>query len=97
MDIRTHLIGDLLLIRLTSVLTVAEQHLAKSHVVERGRDLVKQVRSHLVETGRPLIEELIKAATGVKVLSLHHDISTTTGEEIMVITLVQAPDCREKY
>ena len=96
MDIRTHLIGDLLLIRLTSVLTAAEQHLAKSHVVEKGRELLKQVRSHLIETGRPLIEELIKAATGVKVLSLHHDISTTTGEEIMVITLVEAPYYREK-
>jgi uncharacterized protein YbcI len=28
-------------------------------------------------------------------VSLHHDISTTTGEEIVLFTLAEAPDYRE--
>ncbi len=42
-DIRTHLIGDLLVFRLEGVLTAAEQHLVKSLSAEKGRDLLKQV------------------------------------------------------
>ncbi|MBE3065093.1 MAG: DUF2294 domain-containing protein, partial [Spirochaetes bacterium] len=79
-DIHAHLIGDILVVRLQGVLTAAEQHLAKSLPGERGRDLLKQVRTHLIETARPTLEALVQEAAGVKVLSLHHDISTATGE-----------------
>ena len=54
-DIRTHLLGDLLVVRLQGVLTAAEQHLVKSLSAEKGRDLLKQVRTHLIETARPLM------------------------------------------
>ena len=94
-DIRTHLIGDLLVVRLTGVLTAAEQHLVKSLPADRGRDLLKQVRTHLIETARPRMETMIKEITGSQAVSLHHDISTSTGEEIMVFTLAQAPAYRE--
>jgi uncharacterized protein YbcI len=94
-DIHAHLIGDLLLVRLQGVLTAAEQHLVKSLPAEKGRDLLKQVRTHLLETARPFMEAMISAATGVKVLSLHHDISTVTGEEIVVFTLAESPLFRE--
>jgi uncharacterized protein YbcI len=94
-DIHAHLLGDLLVVRLTQVLTAAEQHLVQSCSAEKGRDLIKQVRAHLLETARPILEEMIYEATGVKVLSLHHDISTVTGEEIIVATLAESPDCRE--
>jgi len=94
-DIRAHLIGDLLVVRLQGVLTAAEQHLVKSLPGEKGRDLLKQVRTHLVETARPTLEALVQQATGIKVLSLHHDISTTTGEEVVVFTLADSPLFRE--
>lgn len=94
-DIHAHLIGDLLVVRLHGVLTAAEQHLVKSLPGDKGRDLLKQVRTHLVETARPLMEAMIQEITGVKALSLHHDISTTTGEEIIVFTLAEAPAVRE--
>src|SRR5450631_1014027 len=81
-DIHTHLLGDLLVVRLQGVLTMAEQQLVKSLSAEKGRDLLKQVRTHLIETARPVMEAMILEVTGVKVLSLHHDISTATGEEI---------------
>jgi uncharacterized protein YbcI len=94
-DIHAYLLGDLLVIRLTGVLTAAEQHLAQSLPVEKGRDLIKQVRTHLVETARPMLEAMIEEATGVKVLSLHHDISTVTGEKVIVATLTESPCHRE--
>jgi uncharacterized protein YbcI len=94
-DIHAHLIGDLLVVRLQGVLTAAEQHLVKSLPGEKGRDLLKQVRTHLIETARPTMVALVQEVTGVGVLSLHHDISTATGEEVVVFTLAQAPVFRE--
>jgi uncharacterized protein YbcI len=93
--IHTHLIGDLLLVRLQGVLTAAEQHLVKTHPPEKGRDLLKQVRTQLIETARPILEKLIQETTGVKVVSLHHDISVATGEEIVLFTLSEPPLFRE--
>ena len=94
-DIHTHLIGDLLVVRLQGVLTAAEQHLVQSLPAEKGRDLLKQVRTHLIETARPVMEALIKEVTGAKVLSMHHDISTVTGEEVVLFTLADSPLFRE--
>ncbi len=94
-DIRTHLIDDLIVVRLQGVLTAAEQHLVKSLPAEKGRDLLKQVRTHLLETARPLMEAMVREITGIKVLSLHHDISTATGEEVVIFTLAESPQFRE--
>jgi uncharacterized protein YbcI len=94
-DIHAHLIGDLLVVRLKGVLTAAEQHLVKALAAEKGRDLLKQVRSHLIETARPVMEATVEKATGVKVVSLHHDISTTTGEELVIFTLSASPGFRD--
>src|ERR1051326_8475634 len=87
--IHAYLFGDLLLVRLTKVLTAAEQQLVKTLPPEKGRDLLKQVRSQLIETARPLLESLVEGVTGIKVLSIHHDISTVTGEEIIVFQLLE--------
>ncbi len=62
---------------------------------EKGRDLLKQVRTQLVETARPILEAMVEEVTGVKALSLHHDISTITGEEVVIFTLAEAPQFRE--
>jgi uncharacterized protein YbcI len=96
-EIRAHLIGDLLVVRLRGVLTTAEQHLARSLPGEKGRELLKQVRSQLIETARPVLEAMVEAVTGVKVISLHHDLSTVTGEKVVVFTLAESPiRCRVK-
>jgi uncharacterized protein YbcI len=94
-DIHAHLIGDLLVVRLRGVLTAAEQQLVKSLPAEKGRDLLKQVRSQLIETARAVMEAMVHEVTGVKPLSLHHDISTVTGEEIVLFTLAASPSFRE--
>lgn len=88
-DIHAHLIGDLLVVRLTGVLTAAEQQLVKSLPAEKGRDLLKQVRTQLIETARFVMESMVEEVTGVKVLSLHHDIST------VLFTLAETPLFRE--
>ena len=94
-DIRAHLIGDLLVVRLQGVLTAAEQHLVTTLPAEKGRDLLKQVRSQLIEVARPKLDAVVEDITGTKPLSLHHDISTLTGEEIVAFTLAEAPCYRE--
>ena len=94
-EIRTHLIDDLLVVRMQGVLTAAEQHLVETLPVDKGRDLLKQVRSQLIEIARPKMEKMIQLITGVKLISLHQDISTLTGEEIVVFTLDEAPIHRE--
>ncbi|RPI80331.1 MAG: DUF2294 domain-containing protein, partial [Planctomycetaceae bacterium] len=94
-DIHAYLIADLVVVRLSGVLTAAEQHLVESQPVEKGRDLLKSVRTHLIETARPIMEKMIEEVTGVKVVSLHHDISTVTGEEVVLFTLTESPLFRE--
>src|SRR5512144_692152 len=94
-DIHSHLIDDLLVVRLKGVLTAAEQHLAKSLPGEKGRDLLKQVRTHLIETARPLMELMVEQAAGVNVISMHHDISTVSGEEVVLFMLASEPLYRE--
>ena len=94
-DIHAHLIGNFLVVRLQGVLTAAEQQLVKAFPPEKGRDLLKQVRTHLVETARPVMEAMIREVTDVNVVSLHHDISTSTGEEIVCFTLAESPLVRD--
>jgi uncharacterized protein YbcI len=94
-DVNAHLIGELLVVRLSGVLTAAEQQLVKISSVEKGRDLLKRVRNLLIETARLQIESMIQVITGVSVLSMHHDISTVTGEAVVIFTLSESPPCRE--
>ena len=94
-DIHAHLIGDLLVVRLHGVLTAAEQQLVKAFPPEKGRDLLKQVRTQLIEIARPVLSATVAEATGVSIVSLHHDISTVTGEEVVLFALAEGPALRE--
>jgi uncharacterized protein YbcI len=49
----------------------------------------------LIETAQPILEAMVLEATGVRATSLHHDISTITGEEIVLFTLAGPPQVRE--
>lgn len=90
-ETRTHLLDDLVLVRLKKVLTPAEHKLAQAEDPRRGRYLVKQVRQELIERGRPMLNAIIEDVLGVKCISLHTDISTKTGERIIVFTLARPP------
>jgi uncharacterized protein YbcI len=132
-DIHSHLVGDLIVVRLQGVLTPAERQLiaprgepagAASAEAGRaavkapgngngdghsngngngqagdngnGRALLKQIRAHMVSAGRPRLAEIVEMAVGVKLVSVHHDISTITGEELLVFSLAESPTCRPK-
>jgi len=90
-EVRTYLIDDMVLVRLKGVLTLAEKRLAQLEDPHRGRDLIKQLRTELIEHGRDILEESIRDILGVNITSLHTDISTRTGESIMVFTLEHKP------
>ena len=86
-ETKTYIIGDMILIRLSRVLTPAEQQLAKVGGETKGRSLIKEVRRELIEKARPLLDPMIEEITGRKVKSLHTDISTVTGERIIIFIL----------
>ena len=41
----------------------------------------------MIETARLVLEAMVQEVTGVQVLSLHHDISTVNGEEVVIFAL----------
>jgi uncharacterized protein YbcI len=90
-EARSWIIQDLILVRLQGVLTPAEEKLAHG---PEGRNLVKQVRMQLMEGSRPLLEEIIQRITGIQLVSLHSDISTRTGERIIVFSLAEDLEAR---
>jgi uncharacterized protein YbcI len=93
-EIHAYLLGDVIVVRLQGLLTPGEQQLAKIPS-DKGRDLLKQVRTHLIESAKPHLQVLVQEITGIKVVSLHHDISTVTGEAFMIFTLAQSPMHRQ--
>jgi len=83
-EARTHIIDDMVLVRLKGVLTPAEQQLTKS---PDGVELIKKMRSTLIEKAKPLLYQVVADITGAKIVSLHTDISTVLGERVMVFVL----------
>lgn len=90
-ETKAYIVDDLVLVRLKGVMTKAEIQLAAGGENAKGRDLIKEVRIELIEKGRPLLESAVRKALGRRVVSLHTDISTTTGERVIVFTLDAAP------
>lgn len=89
-ETRTYVFDDMILVRLSNVLTKAEHQLVKGSDSVRGRDLIKEIRIQLLEKGRPLLEAVVEDITDCKVVSLHTDISTVTGERVILFTLDRA-------
>ena len=61
--------------------------------------LKERVREVGVDSeGRLRLDEMATALAepGVRLVSVHHDISTVTGEEVIVFSLAEAPVCRPK-
>ncbi|MBM4103150.1 MAG: DUF2294 domain-containing protein [Planctomycetes bacterium] len=90
-ETKTYIIGDMVLVRLRGVLTPAEKQLAKSDDNFKGRALIKQVRIELLEKAKILLDKIIMDVLGEKVVSLHTDISTITGERVIIFTLESVP------
>ncbi len=82
-NIRTYIISDMIVVRLTGFLSPSEQKLTDN---PQGIELFKKVRTSLFEGGRGYLETLIIDVIGVAIVSTHSDISTKTGEKMIVIT-----------
>lgn len=91
-DARTMFIGDMIFVRMQGLMTPAEHKLANNR---EGRDLVKEMRRQLFESSRSLLEEIVEKITQTKMISLHTDMSTKTGERIVI--LVVDADLDKKY
>lgn len=93
METKTYIIRDMVLIRLRGVLTPAEEQLSRN---ADGAKLIKQTRMQLLESAQPLLDNLIASLTGAALKSLHSDISTKTGERIILFVLDQNLEDRYK-
>ena len=83
-ETRVHIVEDLVVVRLKGVLTPAEEQLTKSI---DGKDLVKKMRATLIDNARPLLYRVVGDITGTKIIDLHTDISTDSGERVFVFAL----------
>lgn len=83
-EVRTYILGDMVLVRLKGVLTPAEKQMVNN---EEGRRLIKQVRENLIENARNILAIIIEDTTGRKMISLHTDISTKSGERVIIFVL----------
>jgi uncharacterized protein YbcI len=80
-EAKTDILRNMVIVTLKGILSQAEYHLAHNR---EGMALIKKLRQQLVEQGRPELEEIIMGITKAKVISLHTDISTKTGERIFI-------------
>jgi uncharacterized protein YbcI len=81
---RTHIIEDMVLVRLKGVLTPAEEQLTKTI---DGKELVKKMRATLIDKARSLLYQVVGDITGSKIIDLHTDISLDSGERVFVFVL----------
>jgi uncharacterized protein YbcI len=90
-EARTFVVHDLVVVRLKGILSPGEQQLARE---AGGIDLIKQMRTRLIESFQTELSTIVQQETGVRVLSMHADISTRTGERMFVFTLEEDMDTR---
>ncbi|GAE36866.1 DUF2294 domain-containing protein [Halalkalibacter akibai] len=83
-SVKTDILRDMVIITLQGVLTPAEYALCQK---DEGRLSIKKIRSELVESGRDMLGNLIQELVGMEVTTFHTDISTKTGERIMLFRL----------
>lgn len=87
LEARAYIVDDMVIVRLRGVLTPAEHQLASTIPEANGRELIKRMRETLIEKGRPLLEQSIEKVFKCKVKSMHTDISTVTGERIIIFIM----------
>ncbi len=83
-EARSHIVDDLIVVRLKGMLTPAEQQLTKT---ADGVELIKKMRSTIIDNAKAEFSRVITDSTGVAVRDILTDISTTSGERIFVFIL----------
>ena len=81
---KTDILRDMVIVSLQGILTPAEYRVCKTN---EGLLNIKRTRSELVESGEEDLSRIIKDLTGLNVKSFHSDLSTITGERVMIFKL----------
>lgn len=84
-DIKTTIIGNHILIVVDGFLSQSEQKLAEEG---QGVKVIKEMRQALFETSRKVLVTSIEEVLHVPIISTHSDMSTKTGEKVIVLTTV---------
>lgn len=84
LSVKTDILRDMVIINLQGILTPAEYRVCETN---EGLLNIKRTRSELVESGQDDLNDLIFEIIGVKVSSFHSDLSTVTGERVIVFKL----------
>jgi uncharacterized protein YbcI len=88
-----HLCGRMLLVRMEGVLSTRERYLLERSKSPKA-DTVTAIHREVIAVSRLAIDGIAIAATDCKPISLHHDLCTSTGVEVLVITLDKPPATR---
>jgi uncharacterized protein YbcI len=83
-SVKSDILRDMVIVTLHRILTPAEYSLCSD---KEGLLSIKKNRNSLVESGQGDLKEIIFTITNQEVVSFHTDISTTTGERVMVFKL----------
>lgn len=85
-EVRAFLVGDLVLVRCTGILTSVEDKLCAS---DEGRKLIKSARQELRSINHQEIEDIVGGLVGCVVLRSHCDLSVEAAEQVEVYVLGQ--------
>lgn len=84
LTVKTDILRNMIIVSLKGVLTPAEKTVAATF---GGMMSVKQIRATLVESGTEQLKEIMTDQFGIEVISFHTDISTQTGERLMIFIM----------
>lgn len=83
-NIKTKIFQNHILIVIDGFLSQSEQKLCDN---DNGIKLIKEMRISLFEHSRGYLQELIKDIIHIEIASMHSDVSTKSGEKVIVVTL----------
>jgi uncharacterized protein YbcI len=83
-SVKTDILRDMIIVNLMGVLSPAELTICGT---KEGMISIKRIRSDLVESGIEGLKDIIRNITGEETKSFYTDISTVTGERVMVFKL----------
>lgn len=86
-DVQTLLLADVVFVRCRKVLLNHELGMLQLPDCDRNRQLIKHVHRELMEQHAERLKATVSAIVEAPVLSLHHDLSTTTDECVIVLIL----------
>lgn len=83
-SVKSDIIRDMIIVNLQGILTAAEYAVCQD---KDGLLSVKLHRNTLVESGLDELKEIIRSITGDEVVSFYTDLSTQTGERVIIFKL----------